>query len=149
MGEQKIDLQKELRFYNDNNEVRPELYDESAEKIAETLIGQFKGKPQGVSRNQLRNLFDEVKRIKRQLENKAYTWKSIYPSVKLIKSKTSYAVARAKKNGKRFEEEYYNNLKNFIHTGIGNIKSEKDFDIFVNLFEAVYGFYYEKGGAHT
>ena len=148
MGEQKIDLQKELRFYNDNNEVRPELYDESAEKIADGLVKVEQRYTNGVSRHQLRNLFDETKRIQRQLEHKALSWEGILPTVKLLKPKTSYAVARAKKNSRR-DSKYYDFLKSFIHLSVDNIRTQKDFDIFVNLFEAVYGFYYEKGGANT
>ena len=148
MNDQKIDLQKELRFYNDKNEVRPDLYDESAEKIANGLVKVEQRYTNGVSRHQLRNLFDETKRIQRQLAHKALSWEEIMPSVKLLKSKTSYAVARAKKNSKR-DIKYYDFLKVFLHTCIDNIHTRKDFDVFVNLFEAVYGFYYEKGGANT
>jgi CRISPR type III-A-associated protein Csm2 len=138
----------DLQFYNENNKVDPSLYDEVAEKIANTLVTSNRGISFGVSRHQLRNLFDETKRIRRRLEETQTSWDDVKPMVKLLKSKTSYAVARAKKNNPK-DSKYYTNLKGFIHKSIDNIKIEQDFHIFCNLFEAVYGFYYEKGGAET
>ena len=61
----------------------------------------------------------------------------------MIKSKVHYTVARSKKNGKKEDSIYYDNLRGFISEGIDLIKSPKDYQVFVALFESVYGFYYE------
>ena len=61
----------------------------------------------------------------------------------MIKSKVHYATARAKKD-KKNDAIYYDNLCDFISEGIELIKSPQDYHVFVSLFEAVYGFYYEK-----
>jgi len=143
-----------LQFYAKNEKgeqkINSELYDVVAQTIASNLVGRNNNKLNGVSRHQLRGLFDETKRIKRRLEQKNIQWNDVEPAVRLLKSKTSYAVERAKKNGNpRFDGPYYDYLKDFIHKGIDMTKNEEDFDVFCNLFEAVYGFYYEKGGAQT
>lgn len=144
---------KELHFYKEQdgeNKVDPELYDTVARSVASGLVGKNNriNKLNGVSRHQLRSLFDETKRIKRRLENPNTKWADVEPAVKLLKSKTSYAVARAKSNSK-YDSDYYDYLKKFMHTGIDKIHNENDFNVFCNLFEAVYGFYYEMGGAQT
>ena len=66
----------------------------------------------------------------------------IVPYIKMIKSKVAYSVARAAKQ-KSEEKGVYKNLEAFISSGIDLIKTQEDYHIFVNLFEAAYGFYYE------
>ena len=130
----------------------PELFDSVAEKIAQQLVkkeirknrdGKSWEEIHGVSRHQFRRLFDELKRLKRKLENQK-KWDEIFPLVKMIKSKTAYAVSRMKDN-----KEQYTHLNDFMKTGIDKIKNQDDFETFCLLVEAVYGFYYELGGAKT
>lgn len=141
-------LDNKLVFYKPDGKVNGELYDTVAQDIAKSLIENTGRSPIGVSRHQLRRLFEETKRLKRQLEGTNVTWDDVYPLVKLLKSKTSYAVSRAIKNSMK-DEKYYRYLKNFIHSGIDKVQTENDYEVFCNLFEAVYGFYYEMGGANT
>jgi len=68
----------------------------------------------GVSATQLRRIYDEVKRFEQIISQE--NWSSQYPYILMIKSKTRYAVAKA----------------------------TKDYHVFLALFEAVYGFCYEK-----
>lgn len=127
-------------FYTDTEKkiIKPELFDTFAFKIAKSFIG--KNEKGVVTSTQLRRLFDEVKRFEQMLiVKKDCEWAELIPYVKMIKSKTAYAVARAAKN----KSAEYKNLETFISSGIDQVKSEKDFHIFVSLFEAVYGFYYE------
>lgn len=124
------------------------LYDEIAEDIAKGLVD--KSGRQGVSRHQLRRLFDEVKRLKRRVDNSqsgdsADAWEKTLPLIKLVKSKTAYMVARGKDRGS--DAPYYENLRRFINQGIGDVEETVQFERFVNLFEAVYGYYYALGGA--
>jgi CRISPR-associated protein Csm2 len=131
-------------FYKEDKTVKPELFAETAENIAAGFIGKDKyGNVFGVSKTQLRRLYDEVKRFEQNLDGKPETWGKKYPYIRMIKSKVSYNVARAiEKN--RYEADVYKRLSAFITEGIDLVKDEEDYHVFVALFEAVYGFYYEK-----
>ena len=87
-------------------------------------------------------MFDEVKRYERLIGEDDASWLEQYPYIKMIKSRTHYTIARCKKNDKN-NAKYYDNLSEFISEGIDLIKSKRDYHVFVSLFEAVYGFYYE------
>ena len=58
----------------------------------------------------------------------------------MLKSKIAYDVARVKANN---DKPYYKNLSDFISSCIDKVKTKEDYHVFVSLFEAVYGFYYE------
>ncbi len=130
-------------FYDADGNVKIELFDSTAKKVAESFVGTNKnGKDIGVSSTQLRRIFDEVKRYKRVLASSNVKWEDQLPYIKMIKSKVAYTVARAAKQ-KSEEEKVYKNLESFISQGINLVKSQKDYKVFVSLFEAAYGFYYE------
>lgn len=131
-------------FYKTGTETPMEdLFDVQAEKIAKTFIGKNKkGFAIGVSSSQIRRIFDEVKRFERVLSLTDSKWEEQLPYIKMIKSKVAYSVARAAKS-KPEEKGVYQNLEKFISSSINLIKTEKDYHVFVALFEAVYGFYYE------
>ncbi|OJF75916.1 MAG: type III-A CRISPR-associated protein Csm2 [Treponema sp. CETP13] len=138
-------------FYSDMTKktVKPELFDTTAKHIASTLAAS-KVNPRnnrviknGVSSTQLRRLFDEIKSYERILKSEgSQSWDKYYPYVLMIKSKTAYSVERSIRKNK-WDKEYYKALQNFINDGIDLIKDETDYHVFVALFEAVYGFYYE------
>lgn len=131
-------------FYTEDNTVKLDLFDKTAESIAESFTGKDnRGNVFGVSKTQLRRLFDEVKRFEQNLDGSPETWKKHYPYIRMIKSKVSYNVARAIEKS-RFEVDVYKKLSAFITEGINLVKTEDDYRVFVTLFEAVYGFYYEK-----
>ncbi len=132
-------------FYNEGTKIPlPELFDSTAQKVADSFVGKNKkGTPIGVSSTQLRRIFDEVKRYEQVLAQPDAKWEEQLPYVKMIKSKVAYSVARAAKN-KPEEKGVYSNLEKFISSSINLIRDEKDYHIFVSLFEAAYGFYYEK-----
>lgn len=145
--------EKITSFYvSGTDKLRPDLFNEFAEKVAKGLA-EIKDNPRdsrkpfknGVSPTQIRKMFDEVKRYERLInEDDSSSWEKQYPYIKMMKSKVSYSVARAKKNHQR-DAKYYDNLSSFISEGIDLIKTEKDYHVFVSLFEAVYGFYYQIG----
>ena len=145
-------IEKINSFYiSGTKNIRPDLFNEFAEKIANSLA-KISPNPKktdqpyrnGVTSTQLRKLFDEVKRYERLIINdEIKNWDAQYPYIKMIKSKVHYATARAKKD-KKNDAIYYDNLCDFISGGIELIKSPQDYHVFVSLFEAVYGFYYEK-----
>lgn len=140
------------------DKIRPELFNEFAEKVAKTFscvkkeecfdrktqANKVKEVRNGVTSTQIRRLFDEVKRYERLISDEdTSSWEKQYPYIKMIKSKVHYTVARSKKNSKKEDAIYYDNLSFFISEGIDLIKAARDYHIFVSLFEAVYGFYYE------
>jgi len=124
--------------------VRPELFDETAKNIAASFISKDKfNKPCGVGRTQMRKLYDEAKRFEQNLDGTQETWDKHYPYIRMIKSKLSYNITRSiEKN--RDSADGYKKLSEFITEGIDQVNNEDDYHVFIALFEAVYGFYYEK-----
>jgi len=127
----------------------PDLYDRIAFEIAKCFVGKDRRK--GVSKSQIRKIFDEAKALGRSLKDSLEDsekdsdeekWKEIYPLIKMIKVKTAYIYARASKESR----EYYKNLYDFITYVIDKVKNYNDFSTFNLLFEAVYGYYYGIGG---
>ncbi len=131
-------------FYKtDGKTINPDLFDGTAKKVALSFKGTDRnGKDIGVTSTQLRRIFDEVKRFEQILTLQENQWEKQLPYIKMIKSKVAYSVARASKQ-KSAEKGVYKNLESFISSGIDLIKTQEDYHVFVNLFEAAYGFYYE------
>jgi len=131
-------------FYKEDKEtILPFLFDTKAMEIAKSFVGKDRnGESIGVSSTQLRRIFDEVKRFEQILLSSSEQWNNQLPYIKMIKSKVAYSVARAS-NKKSSESEVYKNLEKFISSSIDLIETEQDYHVFVSLFEATYGFYYE------
>ena len=89
------------------------------------------------------NTADKVKRFEQLLDADEKNWEKELPYIKMMKSKIRYAVARAVKDKGKYVEDYYKNFASFISEGIDLIKDEQDYRVFISLFEAVCGFYYE------
>ncbi|MFP3091137.1 type III-A CRISPR-associated protein Csm2 [Treponema sp. TIM-1] len=135
-------------FYTADKKIKPDLFDKTAREIGESFYFYIKDFKIGVSITQLRRLFDEVKRYDQILEVSPDQWEAQLPYIRMIKSKVSYTVAKAIKqklsDKETPEKKVYKNLASFIIQGIDLVKELKDYHVFVSLFEAVYGFYYEK-----
>jgi CRISPR type III-A-associated protein Csm2 len=129
-----------FNFYSDKEKkiVFRELFDTTAEKIAE----KFKNGAYGVTNNQIRRLYDEVKRLDQNLSVAPEEWQKIVPYIMMVKSKVAYNVAKAIADKER-EKDVYENLSKFIKRGIWLVEDKEDFHVFTALFEAVYGFYYQ------
>lgn len=131
-------------YKGDGKTVLPELFDTTATKVAESFVGKNKsGKEIGITSTQLRRIFDEVKRFEQILSSAPEQWDLQYPYIRMIKSKVAYQVARASKD-KSEEAGIYKNLEKFINSCIDLVHNREDYTIFVALFEATYGFYYDK-----
>ncbi|MBP5451334.1 MAG: type III-A CRISPR-associated protein Csm2 [Treponema sp.] len=132
-------------FYKeDGKTILPDLFDTKANEVAASFIGKNRsGKDMGVTSTQLRRIFDVVKRFEQILSASPEQWDSQYPYIRMIKSKVAYTVARAAKD-KSEEAGVYKNLEKFISSCIDLIHNKFDYDVFLALFEAAYGFYYEK-----
>jgi CRISPR-associated protein Csm2 len=131
-------------FYMGKDKTKPDLFDKKAEEIAESF--------KGVTGTQLRRLFDEVKRFEKILDAFPEQWDKQEPYIRMIKSKSSYTVARAAAKLPKSDTQTkgaYDNLRAFIAEGIDTVKEAKDYQIFASLFEAVYGYYYEKAPAYA
>ena len=132
-------------FYKtaDNNTadkvIRSDLFDDVAKKIA----GSFASEKGGVSYTQLRRMYDEAKRFEQLLDADEKNWEKELPYIKMMKSKIRYAVAGATKDKGKQVSHYYENFASFISDCIDLIHDEQDYRVFISLFEAVCGFYYE------
>ena len=118
-----------------NGEVPSDLFDSKAEQIAKSLNPYLD--KNGVTGTSLRRIFDEAKRFQQILGDSDADFAGQLPYIKMIKSKTAYTVARQKNS------LAYKRLRDFIFWGINQIKTKNDYEIFISLFEAVYGYYYE------
>jgi CRISPR-associated protein Csm2 len=130
---------KKIDGFYENGKIKPHLFDKKAEEMAESF--------KGVTGTQLRRLFDEVKRFEKILDAFPEQWDKQEPYIRMIKSKSSYTVARAAAKLPKYDTQTkgaYDNLRAFIAEGIDTVKEAKDYQIFASLFEAVYGYYYEK-----
>ncbi len=125
-----------FKLYSDekNRIIDKELFAGTAEKIAESLSG--------ITSTRLRRFFDEVKSISRRPDFKTDFDKEL-AYIMLLKSKISYMIGRARQEGKR-EQAGLQNLKSFFMIGLEQVKDAESYLVFVTLFEAVYGFFYEK-----
>jgi len=141
-----------ISFYTPEGKVNEELYDKVAKEIAGGLIStetnqSGQPRPRGVTKSQLRRIYDEVKRLEKLLDQ-GRQWEDILPLVKMVKAKTAYATARMKANDRR-NSKFFDHLDQFINGCVAEVKTQKDFKVFALLFEAVYGFYYGLGGVQT
>ncbi|HOV38152.1 MAG TPA: type III-A CRISPR-associated protein Csm2, partial [Spirochaetales bacterium] len=104
-----------------------------------------------VSKNQVRRIYDELKRLKRRVDqtNTKEDFDKIFPYILLEKSKIAYTIARAKKNINRKEAQKitsYDKLKAIFDKYLNpeNIKDKDDYTVFCDFMEAIVGFHYEK-----
>ncbi len=140
-------------FYVTNSDgkkkVKPDLFDTKALNIAkrfykETTDRYGNKRPEGVSGTQLRRVFDEVKRFEYLLQLDSVSWDTQLPYIKMIKSKVRYTIARVLRNERKQDViGCYEALSSFLIEGIDSIQEQQDYEVFLALFEAVYGFYYE------
>lgn len=132
------------QFYQDPEKkvIRADLLDKEAENIASSFFSGNGRRPMMVSSHQLRRFYNEIKNLEKQLDHA--DWEIVYPMVRMVKSKISYATADSKI--RRDEQPLYRNFKDFLTGGIDSISDVKDFKAFCKMFEAVVGFYYGKGG---
>lgn len=128
--------------------IAKDLLDVKAMEYAKKLVSKDQNRKFiAVPRSQLRRLFNEVKRLERKLDMNMAKWEQVYPLIKMLKSKTSYAVARAKDRDRN--NPCYDQLLSFITDAVDSINNIKEFKAFCLLFESVYGFYYQLGGVKT
>ncbi len=65
------------------------------------------------------------------------SWDTIFPMVKMLKSKISYDM--------RKDNKIPNEFKSFIYNSVDSIKDENDFKAFLKFFEASVEYFYGEG----
>lgn len=133
---------KEFKLVDEKGNITDSLFDIIAENISKSFVEKDNGK--GVSSRQIRKIFDEVKSYDSSITNSSKTWDEVKPLVQMIRSKVAYAVARKKTPKDEITNHAYDNFMSFITCGLKQVDSKEKYHIFVNLFEAVYGFYYQR-----
>jgi len=126
-------------YEKDGKTIKRELFNEEAEKEAKKWAARrYKGKPE-LSNTQVRKFYNEIKAIERYIEmREPNTFVEKLPEIKMIKAKAAYAYGRKlQKKGGSITKEF----KEFLDTNIDSIKTQRDFQIFCKLFEAVLGFF--------
>ncbi len=112
------------------------LFSDTAEGIAKEVynssLGGKKNKP-----TQIRKFYDEVVSFDTRLrsidENKKNDeFQTILPYLKMLNAKAAYAEAR---------DLITKEFRAFLSEGLKQIKSPKEFQVFVHLFEAFMGYY--------
>ena len=94
-----------------------------------------------VSSNQLRAFYSDVKALEKKIPPKdEKAFERSYYLIKMLKSKASYV--QGKRSGGRVSEIF----RDYIHTCVDAIETEKDFRAFLKFFESTVGFYYGAGG---
>ena len=123
-------------YYDLEGYLRRELIVEEADKIGKRLV---KDK---LSRNQLRNFYNEVKALDAKIDE--VNFYENLPFILMLKAKASYAYKWGRTNSK-IPESFYE----FIETNIEIIEGKaepKTFKGFVKFFETVVAYFYGHGG---
>jgi len=121
-----------VKFYDEKNETRIELFDTNAKEIAEIFS---KAKKEVNSYTQLRRFYDEVVDLQERIEENPSLFTQLLPLIKMLNAKAAYAKGRVKVD---------DNFVLFIEKSLVQIKTARDFYVFKTLFEAVMGFYKSK-----
>lgn len=127
------------RYYDDNNNIRTELLDTQAEKLAQSFVEKNPRNPQkliqkkSLSSAQLRRFFGEFRQLEKKV--RALGFDRVKPLIKMIKSKASYAANPSNPKIPR-------TFKQFLIDNVNAIETENDFKAFMLHFEAVVGFFY-------
>ena len=150
----RIEELKKQGFYDQEDRVRPGLFDESARDLGRTFAGKRK-QPGHVSSSQLRGFYSEAKALETRLQEQSRerapnqigeggVAEVVYQEneylVRMLTAKVFYV--QGKRTGGNVSEEF----RDFIEAGVGRVRRAKDFAVFMRLFESVVGFYYGYGG---
>jgi len=121
-----------MKFYDEKNETKVELFDTNAEKIADFFS---KARKEVNSYTQLRRFYDEVVDLHERIEENPSLFTQLLPLIRMLNAKTAYAKGRNKVD---------DNFVLFVKESLSQVKTAKDFTVFKTLFEAVMGFYKSK-----
>ncbi|MGB9497450.1 MAG: type III-A CRISPR-associated protein Csm2 [Dissulfuribacterales bacterium] len=133
----------QTNYRDEKGNIRKELLNEDAEKIANKLIvKRYDRKKQqevvdekkSVSATQLRKFYNEFKGLEKRVSAKGF--EPVLPLIKMVRSRAFYA-----SNGNKIPKSF----KDFLVKNVQAINEKKDFEAFLLHFEAVVGFCYGMG----
>ncbi|PMP70905.1 MAG: type III-A CRISPR-associated protein Csm2 [Thermodesulfovibrio aggregans] len=126
-------MNNKIKFWEDEAReiVNPELFSEIADKWAKDIKESGKKKKDKNKISQLRKFYDEVLTFHGRIKNDE-EFQKMLPYIKILNAKAYYAEGR-----NLITEEF----RMFLKECINQIRSKKDFDVFVKFFEAFMGFY--------
>lgn len=141
-------MPEKIEFFNKDGTIRAELLDRMAKDWAKSFIwppSEDHNWKKGLTSAQLRRFYHEAKALEAKLRVEEYS--KVYPFIRMMKSKASYACPKRPKNKRKIPEEF----KNFIFMMVDSIPQEPDkgkenFKAFLLVFEAVVGYFYGEGG---
>jgi len=127
-----------INFFNDEGGLDVSLITDRAINWVE----QFTSRDQTteLTMTQLRRFYGEVLTIEAKLKSKT-SWTIVFPQVKMIKSKASYAFAGGHKSNAKIPGTF----KKFLDVMVDSVNTPEDFRAFKLVFEAVIGFAAGKG----
>ncbi len=113
--------------------INPELFSSIAQRFAQDVARDDSGED---APSQIRKFYDEVLRYQSMIKSDE-DFQKLLPFIKMLNAKIAYSSAR-KSMGKNLISKTF---KDFLSSSINTIKDRKDFEVFVNFFEAFMGFY--------
>lgn len=127
-------------FLTENNKIKAELLDTEALKVAEEF------KKSGISTNQLRMFYDEVKKYETSLKNNKKNFNEIEPLIYMMKSKAKYKL-NSKIEGMDTFYDFISKSFEIIKKASDEKTKQENYKAFCLFFEAIYGFAdLKKGG---
>jgi CRISPR-associated protein Csm2 len=120
----------DVSFYKNKEKrtLKPDLFSTTAESLAK----EFSADERINKRSQVRKFYDEVVRLNSLAKTNPESWDDILPYVNMLIAKATYAEGRKLVTG---------DFVKFIQNAISQVQTQKDLDVFANLFEAFMGFY--------
>jgi CRISPR-associated protein Csm2 len=108
--------------------IDPKLFSEKANELAIRLSSDIRKD----KRTQLRKFYDEIIRLNMLAKSNPESWDNVLPFVHMVTAKAAYAKGR---------ELISDDFLEFVKTGIDQVDSPKDLNVFASFFEAFLGFY--------
>lgn len=108
--------------------IDPKLFSDKANEFAVKLSSDFKKD----KRTQLRKFYDEIIRLNMLAKSNPDAWDNVLPFVHMVTAKAAYAKGR---------ELISDDFLEFVKSGIDQIDSPNDLNVFASFFEAFLGFY--------
>ena len=134
-----------MSYYDKDGNIRAELLDGEAKKVAESFIRRVEDPRRGGMRDdkrntltpaQLRRFYGDFKQLQKKVGAQGFN--RVKPLIKMVKSKAAYS---ANPNNRKIPDAF----KDFLEKNVDAINDEKDFEAFMLHFEAVVGFFYGQG----
>jgi len=112
-----------------NRKLEPALFSETAEKLAKKIGGEGNNVNKST---QLRRYFDEVVRLTAQAKASGADMDLILPQIHMLVAKVAYA------RGRNLVSDSFVQM---MKSGISQVESKEDLQVFANFLESFMGFY--------